>query len=113
MWKLLRGFSLVSSKIVATFFMVIFMMLLGFAFFPAPAIALHAAVGAWAPVALLAALFVANAALLSKTVRPRGGPASDAALDIAKPMAAAPAAGHGAVVLAGTVSSTSTGGRAV
>ena len=34
MWKLLRGFSLVSSKIVATFFMVIFMMLLGFAFFP-------------------------------------------------------------------------------
>jgi len=34
MWKLLRGFSLVSSKIVATFFMVIFLMLLGFAFFP-------------------------------------------------------------------------------
>ena len=34
MWKLLRGFSLVSSKIAATFFMVIFLMLLGFAFFP-------------------------------------------------------------------------------
>ena len=34
MWKLLGGFSLVTSKIVATFFMVIFLMLLGFAFFP-------------------------------------------------------------------------------
>ena len=34
MLKLLGGFSLVTSKIVATFFMVIFLMLLGFAFFP-------------------------------------------------------------------------------
>ena len=34
MLKLLGGFTLVSSKIVATFFMVIFLMLLGFAFFP-------------------------------------------------------------------------------
>ena len=34
MFRLLRGFTLVSSKIVATFFMVIFLMLLGFAFFP-------------------------------------------------------------------------------
>ncbi len=32
--KLLAGFTLVSSKIVLTFFMVIFLMLLGFAFFP-------------------------------------------------------------------------------
>lgn len=34
MWKLLGGFGLVTSKIIATFFMVIFLMLLGFAFFP-------------------------------------------------------------------------------
>lgn len=34
MLKLLGGFSLVTSKIVATFFMVIFLMLIGFAFFP-------------------------------------------------------------------------------
>ena len=34
MLKLLGGFTLVSSKIIATFFMVIFLMLLGFAFFP-------------------------------------------------------------------------------
>ena len=34
MLRLLGGFTLVSSKIVATFFMVIFLMLLGFAFFP-------------------------------------------------------------------------------
>ncbi|WP_084397318.1 hypothetical protein [Henriciella aquimarina] len=34
MLKLLGGFTLVSSKIVATFFMVIILMLLGFAFFP-------------------------------------------------------------------------------
>lgn len=34
MWKLLRGFGLVSTKIVLTFFMVIFLLLIGFAFFP-------------------------------------------------------------------------------
>ena len=34
MLKLLRGFGLVSTKIVLTFFMVIFLLLIGFAFFP-------------------------------------------------------------------------------
>lgn len=34
MMKLLGGFTMVSTKIVATFFMVIILMLLGFAFFP-------------------------------------------------------------------------------
>ncbi|WP_084419983.1 hypothetical protein [Henriciella litoralis] len=34
MMKLFGGFTLVSSKIVATFFMVIILMMLGFAFFP-------------------------------------------------------------------------------
>lgn len=34
MLKLLGGFTMVSSKIVLTFFMVIFLLLVGFAFFP-------------------------------------------------------------------------------
>lgn len=34
MLKLLGGFTMVSSKIVLTFFMVIFLLLIGFAFFP-------------------------------------------------------------------------------